>query len=220
MKIFTQKDAVQVLVEQDVKRWGESKRASATRSYNKLSLGLLLLELASRAQSDGKTRKAAELRAAADRALTNRDLKAVRERKFPLIVLLAIAFSSSACNEKSSDEVEECQMSVYASGLDKDISAILACQDEAVRKSNPFSYCRANGVVTTDEVYSICEEYPDNCDAGVYWACDARAIAYYDACYIEAVSLGVVPYGCLEGLLAYFDACYEASAAECRYLLG
>ena len=81
MKVFTHEEAVLALVEQDVKRWGESERARATSSYKKLSLGLLLLELASRAQSDGQTRRAADLRAAADRALTSRDLEVVRERK-------------------------------------------------------------------------------------------------------------------------------------------
>ena len=63
--------AVEMLVEQDVARWGESERAASRRMHARLTLGRALNALAARAELAGED--FAALRAAADKALTSSD---------------------------------------------------------------------------------------------------------------------------------------------------
>lgn len=65
-------EAIAMLVEQDVKKWGESERAASTQSYRRRSFGLNLNTLAARAELDDAA-DAAALRKAAKAALTAQD---------------------------------------------------------------------------------------------------------------------------------------------------
>lgn len=68
---MTRAEAIAMLVEQDVARWGEHERAASTASHCARSLGRALNELANRAELDGVPD--AQLRAAANAALTSDD---------------------------------------------------------------------------------------------------------------------------------------------------
>lgn len=73
----TREAAIEVLVEQDIARWGESERAASQRSHAGRSYGRALSELANRAELAGAPDSA--LRAAADRALTDADWRELRQ---------------------------------------------------------------------------------------------------------------------------------------------
>lgn len=68
----TRDDAIAALIESDVLRWGEAERAASARAHGNRSYGRALNELANRAELAGAD-DAAELRAAAQRALTSAD---------------------------------------------------------------------------------------------------------------------------------------------------
>lgn len=73
----TRDEAVSLLVEQDVARWGESERAASQRQHAPRSYGRALNELANRAELAGTP--SAELRAAARAALTADDRAELQE---------------------------------------------------------------------------------------------------------------------------------------------
>jgi hypothetical protein len=68
---MTREEAVDMLVNQDVKKWGEGERAASRRLHGHRTLGLALNELANRAELAGQPDPA--LRAQADDALTDYD---------------------------------------------------------------------------------------------------------------------------------------------------
>ena len=69
--------AIEALVEQDVARWGERERAASMRLHGALTYGRALNALAARAELAGEPY--AELRAAADAALTAADWRELRQ---------------------------------------------------------------------------------------------------------------------------------------------
>ena len=73
----TRDEAIAALVAQDVARWGEAERAASQRRHGRATHGLALNTLASRAEMAGAP-DAVALRAAADRTLTDADLRVLR----------------------------------------------------------------------------------------------------------------------------------------------
>lgn len=73
----TREEAIVAVVESDVAQWGEGEREGSKRMNAKLSLGLALNTLASRAEL-ARAPEAKELRKAANAALTKEDRKVLR----------------------------------------------------------------------------------------------------------------------------------------------
>lgn len=73
----TRDEAVSLLVDMDVARWGEGERDASKRLHRDLSYGLALTEIANRAELADKPWP--ELRKAANKALTGRDWDALHE---------------------------------------------------------------------------------------------------------------------------------------------
>lgn len=74
----TRHEAIDALVELDVARWGEGERDASRRIHARRTYGRALNTLANRAELAGSA-DAAELRAAADQALTADDLCDLRK---------------------------------------------------------------------------------------------------------------------------------------------
>ncbi len=70
-------EAVALLVEQDVAKWGESEREASRRLHSRRTYGLALNTLAARAELADQPNP--ELRAAADAALTDDDWRVLRQ---------------------------------------------------------------------------------------------------------------------------------------------
>ena len=67
----TREAAINALIDDDVRRWGEEERAAATRAHAKRSFGRALNELANRAELAGEPSE--QLRSVAKRELTSDD---------------------------------------------------------------------------------------------------------------------------------------------------
>lgn len=76
---MTRQQAIDMLVEQDVARWGEAERDASRRLHGTKTHGLALNTLASRAQLAGEP-SWRDLRAAADEVLTAADWRFLRRR--------------------------------------------------------------------------------------------------------------------------------------------
>lgn len=72
----TREAAIAILVNQDCAKWGETERAASERTHQKRTLGLALNELANRAELSGTPD--ADIRAAANKALTDADWRVLR----------------------------------------------------------------------------------------------------------------------------------------------
>ena len=72
----TAEEAIDVLVSQDVEKWGEAEREASRRLHSRLTYGRLLNSLWSRAEMAGVPRH--DLRAASDDALTAEDWRVLR----------------------------------------------------------------------------------------------------------------------------------------------
>lgn len=77
VETMTREQAIELLVEQDVTKWGESEREASKRAHQGRTLGRALNTLANRAELSGNPDPV--LRAAAKRALTADDRDELRK---------------------------------------------------------------------------------------------------------------------------------------------